>query len=83
MIREGRKVNMSKKHIAPKLPVPGVPAAKPATRTIAFRVTAEEWRVLEELSQLGYQGLVTPTLLVSDFFRRALKDGRFAYSAMP
>ena len=49
---------MSKKHIAPQLPLPGVPAAKPSARTIAFQVTAEEWKVLEAFSQSQYRGLV-------------------------
>jgi|GEM_PF-6110366 hypothetical protein len=69
---------MSKKHIAPQLPLPGVPAGKPSTRTIAFQVTAGEWAVLEAFSQSQYRGLVTPTLLVSDLFRTAIKEGRFS-----
>ena len=69
---------MSKKHIAPQLPLPGVPAPKPSTRTIAFQVTADEWAVLEAFSQSQYRGLVTPTLLVSDLFRTAVKEGRFS-----
>ncbi len=69
---------MSKKHIAPQLPLPGVPAAKPSKRTIAFQVTAEEWEVLEAFSQSQYRGLVTPTMLVSDEFRTAMKEGRFS-----
>ena len=69
---------MSKKHIAPQLPLPGMPAAKPSTRTIAFQVTADEWAVLEAFSQSQHRGLVTPTLLVSDLFRTAIKEGRFS-----
>ncbi len=69
---------MSKKHIAPQLPLPGVPAAKSSSRTIAFLVTADEWAVLEAFSQSQYRGLVTPTLLVSDLFRAAMKEGRFS-----
>lgn len=69
---------MSKKHMAAQLPLPGVPAPKPSRRTIAFQVTAEEWKVLEAFSQSQYRGLVTPTLLVSDLFRAAMKEGRFS-----
>ena len=37
------------------------------------------WRPLLELfSQSQYRGLVTPTLLVSDLFRTAIKEGRFS-----
>ena len=73
-----KKQDMSKKHIAPQLPLPGMPAAKPSTRTIAFQVTVGEWAVLEAFSQSRYRGLVSPTLLVSDLFRTAIKEGRFS-----
>jgi hypothetical protein len=69
---------MSKKHIAPQFALPGVPAPKRFTKTIAFQVTAEEWALLEAWSQSQYRGLVTPTLLVSDLFRAAMKEGRFS-----
>lgn len=69
---------MSKEHIAPQLPSAGVPAPKPDTRTIAFRVTVSERKVLEEFSRARFQGLVTPTKLVSDLFRKALAEGRFS-----
>ncbi len=69
---------MSKKHMAAQLPLPGVPAPRPSSRTIAFLVTAEEWKVLEAFSQSQYRGLVSPTLLVSDLFRTAIKEGRFS-----
>jgi hypothetical protein len=69
---------MSKKHIAPQFFSRGVLAPKGFARTIAFQVTAQEWAVLEAWSQSQYRGLVTPTLLVSDLFRTAMKQGRFS-----
>ncbi len=66
------------KHIAPQSRISGVPAPDPSKRTIAFQVTAEEWAILEAFSRSQYRGLVTPTLLVSDLFRTAMKEGRFS-----
>jgi len=77
---------MSKRHLARQFHLPDEPgqvpapvmAGKPAKRTIAFLVTAEEWAVLESFSQTQYRGLVSPTLLVSDLLRTALREGRFS-----
>jgi hypothetical protein len=69
---------MSKKHIALQLPLPGLPAGKPSTRTITFQVTADEWMVLEVFSQSQQHRVVTPTSAVADLFRTAIKEGYFS-----